>query len=146
MVKSERVPSTEAGKWIADHAPGKRRRKKPRYPREDHSLSVKQFVEMHRDTKSDECIFVPGAVRGAPAAVSFCGRNISASRYATLLACGAPKHEGMVSRHACGNGHLSCINPNHLLWGTPADNISDAVKHRHAGDEVADKISAVLDD
>lgn len=31
--------------------------------------------------------------------------------------------------HACGNGHLGCVNPRHLYWGTRADNMADRKEH-----------------
>lgn len=38
----------------------------------------------------------------------------------------SPKHEAC---HTCGNGHLACIAPKHLYWGTRADNVADAISH-----------------
>lgn len=37
-----------------------------------------------------------------------------------------PAHE---CRHICGNGHLGCVTPSHLEWGTHAENMADAVAH-----------------
>lgn len=31
--------------------------------------------------------------------------------------------------HSCGNGHLGCVNPNHLRWASRNENMSD--KHGH---------------
>lgn len=120
-----------------------------RHPREIKAgkklSSVKSFVEYHRGTQSHDCIFVPVAIQGRAAAVTFCGRKMSASRYACLLQHGAPKSDGLHARHLCGNGHLNCINPHHLVWGSPGDNIADANKHRALGDDatVQDKINAI---
>jgi hypothetical protein len=44
------------------------------------------------------------------------------------MAHGAP-HEGEVARHKCGNGHLSCVNPTHLCWGTVEQNKMDHHLH-----------------
>lgn len=105
-------------------------------------LTIKEFVEANRAAKSAECIFVPKALRNVPAKVSFCGKTISAARYMALLTFGAPNYQDTVVRHLCGNGHLSCINPAHLEWGAPSDNIADARKHK--GCETAqDRIFAV---
>ncbi|WP_407473514.1 hypothetical protein [Sulfitobacter sp. PM12] len=105
--------------------------------------SILSFVERHRGVVEHDCIFVPGAQKGVPAGVEFCGHVISASRYMTLLTHGTPKREGDVSRHLCGNGHLSCINPSHLIWGSVGDNATDAHKHRSVGDNVQDRIHAI---
>ena len=37
-----------------------------------------------------------------------------------------PSHEAC---HSCGNGHLGCVNPRHLRWGTRTDNVQDAIIH-----------------
>lgn len=31
--------------------------------------------------------------------------------------------------HSCGNGHLGCVNPNHLRWATKKENGQDKVAH-----------------
>lgn len=31
--------------------------------------------------------------------------------------------------HSCGNGHLGCVNPNHLRWKTHAANSLEMVEH-----------------
>jgi hypothetical protein len=102
-------------------------------------------VQANRHHVDCDCLFVPAAQPNVPASVEFCGKQISAARYMALLTFGAPKSEGMVVRHLCGNGHLSCVNPAHLAWGTPGDNTSDAVKHRALGDDATehDKFNAV---
>jgi hypothetical protein len=38
----------------------------------------------------------------------------------------SPRHEAC---HSCGNGHLGCVNPSHLYWGTRRDNVGDAIAH-----------------
>ena len=35
-----------------------------------------------------------------------------------------PRHEAC---HSCGNGHGGCVNPNHIYWGTRAQNMADAM-------------------
>jgi hypothetical protein len=92
--------------------------------------SIRAFVEEHRNWKGSGCRFVPGAQPYREARVDFCGKSIAAARYMLLLTQGTPKSEGMWARHKCGNGHLSCVNPAHLEWGTPGDNIGDANIHR----------------
>lgn len=107
--------------------------------------SIREFVESSRNIKTAECVLVPGCREGVPAAITRFGRNVSAARYMALLTYGTPKSEGMVVRHLCGNGHLSCVNPAHLAWGSPGDNQSDANKHRALGDDATehDKVNAV---
>ena len=148
--------STIAGEWVSEKTGGKalhRRGWKPRRkPKGDLSKhlyalartgpTVKNFVEEHRSHIGVDCVFVPGAIAGRPKSVSFCGRSITAARYMALLSFGAPKHNGMQVRHLCGNGHLSCIDTQHLRWGSASDNFADMVKHQNA-ETVQEKIHAV---
>jgi hypothetical protein len=52
-----------------------------------------------------------------------------------LLAHGAPPapigaRKGQIgTAHSCGNGHLNCLNPQHLRWATILENKADMVKH-----------------
>lgn len=105
--------------------------------------SVKEFVERHRCSKDSVCIFVPGAQDGVPARVEYLGKSLTAARYMLLLTQGTPKNDCLECRHLCGNGHLSCINPTHLAWGTRGDNVSDQQHHRKVGGNVQDRINSV---
>lgn len=141
--KAKQAPTGKNAKRAGAQAIRRRRANKYGDPLAK-SQTIKAFVEAVASmSRSGECIFVPAAQRGVPAAVEFCGKNISAARYACLIALGAPKSEGLVVRHHCGNGHLSCVNPDHLSWGTQGDNIADANRHRAAGDCAQDKINAI---
>lgn len=42
---------------------------------------------------------------------------------------GAPTLDDAVAMHSCGNGHLGCVNPAHLSWGTVAENNKDKERH-----------------
>jgi hypothetical protein len=106
--------------------------------------TIEAFVRRNRSATTDECIFVPLAVAGNPARVKYMGRTIPAARLMALFAMGTPKHEKAQARHMCGNGHLSCVNPRHLVWGDASDNMSDAVLHRAFDkNDTAGKINAV---
>lgn len=106
--------------------------------------SFKEFVEGKRNMRADHCIFVPKAVKDRPSTVRFCDRTISAARYMALLTFGTPAEEDDEVRHLCGNGHLSCVNPKHLAWGSRSDNVRDMVLHRSAN-TVADKLAVIAD-
>lgn len=136
---------TVAGQWLAENGDFRYKRlamwKQHRHAQTDFAQhlrdkakgpSVKDFVHDHRSHKGSDRVFVPGAIRGKPAMVQYLDRKMSAARYMGLLTLGAPKDAEMVIRHTCGNGHLSCVNPAHLRWGTQRENRSDAVKHRSA--------------
>ena len=42
-----------------------------------------------------------------------------------------------VARHLCGKGHLGCVNPKHLVWGTMKENSEDSMRHgtTHRGED-----------
>lgn len=56
------------------------------------------------------------------------GRNYYAHRMAWERAAKRPVPDGMVVRHTCDNKY--CVNPAHLILGTQADNVRDAVERR----------------
>jgi hypothetical protein len=82
------------------------------------------------DTK--ECVFWPwkeSLSESGRAVVRFQSQNMSASRAVCILAHGPSDGVRTHAAHSCGNGHLSCINPNHLRWATPTENTEDAKLH-----------------
>lgn len=80
--------------------------------------------------KGEECLSWPFAkIEGGRGRIYVKGKLEVASRYVCELAHGAPptpKHE---AAHSCGNGHLGCVNPNHLSWKTRLENKADELLH-----------------
>jgi hypothetical protein len=63
-----------------------------------------------------------------------------------LLAHGEPPSAEHQAAHSCGKGHLGCVNPKHLRWATPSENINDQLAHgtmrtgeRHAGSYISER-------
>lgn len=115
----------------ADEQSGKRG-SKLRYPApktEAHGLRGIDFIEHHVGFNGLRCVLMPSCKFGTPFQVPHAGRNIPAARLMCIKAHGLPEVEGMIARHLCGRGHLSCINPSHLVWGTAEENAHDAVLH-----------------
>jgi hypothetical protein len=87
---------------------------------------LKMMVEYNRD----DCLLFPKSHPGFKQQVRFNYRTVAASRAMCILAHGLPKDPKMMAIHSCGNGHLSCVNPRHLRWGTASDNAKDRRAHK----------------
>lgn len=57
------------------------------------------------------------------------GKKAYANRVMCELAHGSPPSLTHEAAHSCGKGNEGCVNPNHLYWGTRADNARDMVGH-----------------
>ncbi len=55
------------------------------------------------------------------------------SRLVSRMACehrnGPAPSNAAEAAHECGNGHLGCVNPNHLTWKTNSANQMDKARH-----------------
>ncbi|RVG08581.1 hypothetical protein CN204_04415 [Sinorhizobium meliloti] len=80
--------------------------------------------------QSDECLLWPyGKDSKGYGQITINGKNFGAHRYICLVVHGEPPTEKHHASHSCGNGHLGCVNPNHLGWKTNLENIQDMVAH-----------------
>ena len=91
---------------------------------------IAAFVRAAIESTTDDCIEFPycrdkfGYGRFNP------GKNtVGAHCYVAEQVYGAKPSQEHECCHSCGNGHLGCINPKHLYWGTRADNVRDAINH-----------------
>ena len=57
-------------------------------------------------------------------------KRIGVARYSWILHYGPIPDETPIVRHRCDNGHLPCVNPDHLVLGTQADNVEDYYERR----------------
>lgn len=62
--------------------------------------------------------------RGGYGLINIDRSTVRANRISLAIKLGRPLLEGMVARHTCDNP--PCCNPNHLIEGTPLDNMRDA--------------------
>jgi hypothetical protein len=80
-------------------------------------------------TDSSECILWPfGKDAAGYARLHVGGKMVSATREMCRAVYGPPASENLFALHSCGNGHLGCINPRHLHWGTHSENELDKRK------------------
>lgn len=88
--------------------------------------TLRKWIEEHSLYEGDECLKWPFAINeGGYAQMSGC----VPSRLMCKIRHGAPPTSSHHAAHSCGKGKFGCINPNHLYWATPLQNISDKKKH-----------------
>jgi len=75
---------------------------------------------------TDECIIWPFArSEKGYALVKRGGKMMRAHRRICEEIYGAPATLRHQAAHRCNNGHLGCVNPKHLRWATPKENMAD---------------------
>lgn len=97
------------------------------------------WLRLFADYKGDKCLLFPFRTASKPrGSVSYNFRHMPAHRAMCLHVHKLPKDESKtMALHKCGNGHLGCVNPNHLYWGDQSDNNADARRHALEGKQAA---------
>lgn len=92
--------------------------------------TVAEFVRLLLTADTDDCIEWPFAKNpgGYGVYTSSPGSPI-ASRYLCEMRHGSPPEPSYHAAHSCGNGHKGCVNPKHLRWATPQENVDDKRLH-----------------
>lgn len=85
----------------------------------------------HKDYQGDDCLKWPFFIdpiwgRGK---VGYKGKVWWASNLMCVVAHGPTPIDKPQAMHSCGNGHLGCVNPRHLSWGTNSENAIDRRRH-----------------
>lgn len=89
-----------------------------------------KFVEMAASYEGDDCLIWPYSKSGnGYGDIRRKGRRYLVHRLVCEAVHGSPPSASHEAVHSCGNGHLGCVNPNHLSWATHKQNMSDMVKH-----------------
>ena len=93
-----------------------------------------RWIKLFSAYEGDQCIVYPFATAAKPrGCVTFNFRQMEAHRAMCLKVNKLPPEPAMMALHRCGNGHLGCVTPKHLYWGTASDNAKDAHRHRVEG-------------
>lgn len=87
-----------------------------------------EFIESLASSSTEDCIFWPFTRNEKGYGV--CQIRINgivylSSHRAALASRVPPVSDKPFALHACHNGHLGCVNPNHLYWGTAKNNRAD---------------------
>ena len=88
------------------------------------------WIEAHKNYEGDDCISWPySKTQYGYGTVKRDGRMQGVHCIMCEFKHGpapTPRHD---AAHSCGNGHLSCVNPNHVRWATRSGNLMDRVEH-----------------
>lgn len=78
----------------------------------------------------DECLLWPfNKTSDGYGRIGIDGKRVAVHRRVCEEVNGLPPTEKHEAAHSCGNGHLACVNPNHLSWKTRAENFADKLIH-----------------
>jgi hypothetical protein len=110
--------------------------------------AVKRWMlEVAIPYQGDECLQFPFCRNeDGYGQVGFSGRHASAHVFVIESTKGPKPTAAHECRHICGNGHLGCVAPSHLEWGTMRNKPRYGKDHHdfRATDEVVEKILSDL--
>ncbi len=90
---------------------------------------VQDYLKKLKEIDIEECIFWPFAKSITGYAVGIKSHNTSFIHRQICIEVHGQPDEKKEAAHSCGNGHLGCVNKNHLSWKTRAENQHDRVRH-----------------
>ena len=87
------------------------------------------FLEQALKYKKPECLTWPYGRHGNGRAMIKGEKSSLVHRIICERINGLPPTPEHQALHLCGNGHLACVSPLHLYWGTHKENMQDMVNH-----------------
>ncbi len=88
-----------------------------------------EFIKKVLTTNKSECIIWPFTKSSGYGWISVDGKGCKVHRLICEYVHGKPVGERKHALHSCGNGRNGCCNPNHLRWGTHAENMAEMAEH-----------------
>lgn len=89
-----------------------------------------EFLQSLVGHKGDDCVRWPFSCESnGRGHLGYNGKIVRAHRLLCEMVKGPPPSPMHHAAHSCGNGHLACVNPNHLSWKTQAENERDKKAH-----------------
>lgn len=80
--------------------------------------------------EGDDCLIWPfGRTSYGYGKLVFNGKDGYAHEAMLELTSGPRPHPKSHARHLCNRGQEGCVNPRHMVWGTPKENGQDRVAH-----------------
>lgn len=97
---------------------------------EKETTPLRFLLDVAMNHSSEECLTWPYARNMEGYGRVRVGRKMHlAHRYICTLVNGAPPAQDYHAAHSCGKGRLGCVNPRHVSWKTPRENIKDKITH-----------------
>jgi len=89
-----------------------------------------QWIRDHEHyPHKDWCLMWPFSKTRGYGTFGYLGKGYYAHRFMCQLTHGEAPSPNHQAAHSCGNGHLGCVNPNHLSWKTQSENQLDCREH-----------------
>lgn len=111
-----------------------------------HGKGLRFIAEVALFHEGDECLLWPYGGGKGYGSVNLDGRKQIASRIVCDATHGVPPTDRHEATHSCGNGHLGCVSPQHIRWGTHAENMADTVGHGTSGRGQTHGMAKLTDD
>lgn len=123
--------NTHSTRWLShgDTSMVLQGRSPPKFP----GLFMREWVLAILAYDGDDCLSWPYAKdKNGYGLGEMGGKLRRAHRYICSLVNGEPPTSKHEAAHSCGNGHLGCVNPNHLRWATTLENQRERWEHAKA--------------
>lgn len=91
--------------------------------------AYKYLIDVLNKEHNDECLIWPYKLDNKGyGQLNHEKKRISVHQFACEYVNGPMPTNMFLTRHLCGNGHLGCFNPKHLVWGTYSENTIDYIR------------------